>query len=113
MRNSINNLRTFPYIKEREADGRLKVHGAWFDISTGELWVMNPETGDFLRPEIDDQPLSAATRLGRRATQQARPEDVEQQPAKHQRAAPHLDAGDALAEQQPPCWRCRRRAPAA
>ncbi len=52
VRNSINNLRTFPYIREREADGRLKVHGAWFDISTGELWVMNPETGDFSRPEL-------------------------------------------------------------
>ena len=52
VRNSINNLRTFPYIKEREADGRLKVHGAWFDISTGELWVMDNETGDFSRPEL-------------------------------------------------------------
>jgi carbonic anhydrase len=52
VRNSINNLRTFPYVKEREADGRLKLHGAWFDISTGELWVMNPETGDFSRPDL-------------------------------------------------------------
>ena len=52
VRNSINNLRTFPYIREREADGRLKVHGAWFDISTGELWVMDNETGDFSRPEL-------------------------------------------------------------
>jgi carbonic anhydrase len=52
VRNSINNLRTFPYIREREADGRLAVHGAWFDISTGELWVMNNETGDFARPEV-------------------------------------------------------------
>ena len=54
VRNSINNLRTFPYIREREADGRLRVHGAWFDISTGELWVMDPETGDFLRPELPE-----------------------------------------------------------
>ena len=52
VRNSINNLRTFPYVIEREADGRLRVHGAWFDISTGELWVMDPETGDFSRPEL-------------------------------------------------------------
>ena len=52
VRNSIKNLRTFPYIREREADGRLAVHGAWFDISTGELWVMDGETGDFVRPEI-------------------------------------------------------------
>ncbi len=52
VRNSINNLRTFPYVKEREADGRLTVHGAWFDISTGELWVMDNETGDFVRPDL-------------------------------------------------------------
>jgi carbonic anhydrase len=52
VRHSIKNLRTFPYIREREADGRLKVHGAWFDISTGELWVMDNETGDFSRPEL-------------------------------------------------------------
>lgn len=52
IRNSIRNLRTFPYIREREADGRLRVHGAWFDISTGELWVMDPESGDFSRPDL-------------------------------------------------------------
>ena len=39
---------------QREADGRLKVHGAWFDISTGELWVMDDETGDFLRPDLPE-----------------------------------------------------------
>ena len=55
VRNSIKNLRTFPYIREREADGRLKVHGAWFDISTGELWVMDNETGDFSRPDLPPQ----------------------------------------------------------
>lgn len=53
IRNSIANLRTFPYIKALENEGRLAVHGAWFDISTGELWVMNRQTGDFERPEID------------------------------------------------------------
>ena len=52
VRNSIKNLRTFPYIREREAAGTLTLHGAWFDVSTAELWVMN-EAGDFQRPEID------------------------------------------------------------
>jgi len=50
IRNSINNLRTFPYVKKLEEEGKLGVHGAWFDISTGELWVMNAE-GDFYRPD--------------------------------------------------------------
>ena len=52
IRNSIQNLRTFPYVAELEAVGKLAVHGAWFDISTGELWVMNNESGDFVRPLI-------------------------------------------------------------
>ncbi len=53
IRFSITNLRTFPCVDILEKKGRLSLHGAWFDISTGELWVMNTETGDFVRPEID------------------------------------------------------------
>jgi carbonic anhydrase len=51
IRNSINNLRTFPYVRQLEAEGKLTVHGAWFDISTGELWVMDVN-GDFERPVV-------------------------------------------------------------
>lgn len=52
IRNSLDNLRSFPDIKALEEEGKLNLHGAWFDISTGELWVMDPETRDFMRPEI-------------------------------------------------------------
>ena len=52
IRNSINNLRTFPYVAELEAEGKMAVHGAWFDISSGELWIMDSESGDFVRPEL-------------------------------------------------------------
>ena len=52
IRNSIQNLRTFPYVAALVAEGKLAVHGAWFDISTGELWIMDAETGDFRRPEL-------------------------------------------------------------
>ena len=52
IRNSIRNLRTFPYVASLEAEGKLAVHGAWFDISTGELWVMDGATGDFFRPNV-------------------------------------------------------------
>jgi carbonic anhydrase len=34
---SIEHLRTFPWIRHREEDGALALHGAWFDISLGEL----------------------------------------------------------------------------
>jgi carbonic anhydrase len=40
---SIENLRTFPWIASREADGSLSLHGAWFDISLGELHVLGPD----------------------------------------------------------------------
>jgi carbonic anhydrase len=52
IRYSIANLRTFPCVQILEAKGRLSLCGAWFDISTGELWVMNRETGDFERPDL-------------------------------------------------------------
>ena len=53
IRFSLNNLRTFPHVKTLEDKGVLSLSGAWFDISTGELWVMNRETGDFQRPDVD------------------------------------------------------------
>ena len=35
--------------------GRLKLHGAWFDIADGQLWVMAAKAGDFERlPEDSD-----------------------------------------------------------
>ena len=52
IRNSIVNLQTFPFVQKRREKGELRVHGAWFDISTGELWVMN-EKGDFVRPDLE------------------------------------------------------------
>ncbi|WP_062226817.1 carbonic anhydrase [Aureimonas frigidaquae] len=53
IRLSITNLRSFPCVSILEGKGRLTLHGAWFDISTGELWAMDPETGDFQRPLVD------------------------------------------------------------
>lgn len=53
IRYSLANLRTFPCVKILEAKGRLTLSGAWFDISSGELWVMDPESGDFRRPDFD------------------------------------------------------------
>jgi carbonic anhydrase len=54
IRNSLDNLRSFPDIKALEEEGKLSLHGAWFDISTGELWVMDAKTRDFIRPEIQE-----------------------------------------------------------
>jgi carbonic anhydrase len=45
---SLANLRTFPFIAEREAEGSLKLHGAWFAIAEGSLYVLDEAQGDFL-----------------------------------------------------------------
>jgi carbonic anhydrase len=39
---SIAHLRTFPWIRRREANGSLALHGAWFDIALGELHALGP-----------------------------------------------------------------------
>jgi carbonic anhydrase len=54
IRNSISNLRTFPCVKILEERGKLRIHGAWFDISNGELWLMDPQTRDFVRLDGQD-----------------------------------------------------------
>nr|CAD6429921.1 carbonic anhydrase [Rhizobium sp. Q54] len=59
IRNSIGNLRTFPYVRALEEQGKIALHGAWFDISTGELWVMDGKTGDFARPSRQTAEVAA------------------------------------------------------
>ncbi len=44
---SLSNLRTFPFIAESETSGSLKLHGAWFAISSGALHVLDEEAGRF------------------------------------------------------------------
>ena len=51
VRNSVENLRSFAFIKAREDEGKVSLYGAWFDISSGELWLMDAETGDFARAQ--------------------------------------------------------------
>jgi carbonic anhydrase len=44
---SLENLVTFPWIKERVQQGALILHGWYFDIETGALQGYNPFTGEF------------------------------------------------------------------
>jgi carbonic anhydrase len=46
---SLANLRTFPWIAERERAGSLKLHGAHFAISDGQLDLLD-EAEDCFRP---------------------------------------------------------------
>ncbi len=50
---SLANLRTFPWIAEREQQGKLDLHGAYFAISTGILLALDEVSGRF-------EPIAAA-----------------------------------------------------
>ena len=47
IKTSLANLRTFPCIQILEARGRVALHGAYFDIATGTLSVLNHATNSF------------------------------------------------------------------
>jgi carbonic anhydrase len=47
VRISLANLRTFPWVRERETAGHLKLHGAWFAIADGRLHLLDEATGKF------------------------------------------------------------------
>ncbi len=47
VRTSLGNLRTFPWVREREAAGTLTLRGAVFAISDGVLHLLDEESGRF------------------------------------------------------------------
>jgi carbonic anhydrase len=44
---SLERLRTFPFVREREADGRLRLHGWFYGIGSGVLSVYDKTTDRF------------------------------------------------------------------
>jgi carbonic anhydrase len=48
VRLSLRNLRTFPWVREREAAGRLKLHGAYFAIVDGILHILDETSAEFV-----------------------------------------------------------------
>lgn len=44
---SLNNLMTFPAVSERVHAGTLTLHGAYFGVATGLLFMRNAQTGRF------------------------------------------------------------------
>jgi carbonic anhydrase len=53
---SLRNLMSFPWVAERVAAGKLKLHGTWFDIRIGELMVLQAD-GKFEPQGYDDASL--------------------------------------------------------
>lgn len=48
IRQSLANLRTFPWVAEKEQSGSLKLRGAHFSIREGVLYSLDEDTGEFL-----------------------------------------------------------------
>lgn len=44
---SLSNLRSFACVREREREGRIKLHGAYFAIDDGKLYVLEETEGSF------------------------------------------------------------------
>jgi carbonic anhydrase len=44
---SLANLMTFPYIRRLVEEGKLKLHGTYFGVATGLLFVRDEATGEF------------------------------------------------------------------
>ena len=48
IRLSLANLRSFPWVEEKERLGKLKLRGAHFSITEGVLYSLDEDTGEFL-----------------------------------------------------------------
>ena len=51
--NSLANLESFPFVRERLKAGKLAVHGAWFDIERGLLLEYDAQSGAYAPLETD------------------------------------------------------------
>ncbi|HVM23045.1 MAG TPA: carbonic anhydrase [Sphingomicrobium sp.] len=47
VKTSLRNLRTFPFVAERERAQRLKLHGCYFAIAEGTLYELDEAEGEF------------------------------------------------------------------
>jgi carbonic anhydrase len=44
---SVENLKTFPFIQKAMGDKTLSIHGAYFDVKDGQLYLLDKETAQF------------------------------------------------------------------
>ncbi len=46
----LENLRSYPSVRDAEATGKLEIHGWYYVIRTGEVFVFNEQSGEFEAP---------------------------------------------------------------
>ncbi len=47
IKQSLSNLRTFPFVKDLEDKGKLSLHGCFFEISQAKLMVLRELSGEY------------------------------------------------------------------
>lgn len=52
IRQSLKNLRTFPFVEERINSGKLALHGAYFAVSDGMLQLLEPGSDQFVTVDL-------------------------------------------------------------
>ena len=55
---SLENLMTFPYVQILVERGKLKLHGAYFGVAEGSLFVLDKTTKEFRSVKEDEQMVS-------------------------------------------------------
>ncbi|MDS4019339.1 MAG: carbonic anhydrase [Candidatus Competibacter sp.] len=60
IRASLNNLMTFPFIRQRVEQGQLKLYGWYYDLENGELMQYDPEKDRFYDLYFGLMPTDAA-----------------------------------------------------
>ena len=59
--NSLDNLTTFPRLATLIADGTVETHGAYFGVATGELSVLDKQSGEFRRVAAEEHARALRT----------------------------------------------------
>ena len=54
VRRSVENVQTYPFVRERVAKGALRVRGGFFTIRSGEVAMMDEDTKAFTPIKVDD-----------------------------------------------------------
>ena len=44
---SLENLMTFPFVREQVESGEMNLHGAYFGVAEGSLFVLDPAAKEF------------------------------------------------------------------
>jgi carbonic anhydrase len=54
---SLENLMTFPFVRDRVQKGEMELHGAYFGVAEGSLFVLDPAAKEFR--SIQEEPTSS------------------------------------------------------